>query len=49
MYVYWVTNGLVTSSAPTLFATREKAERDAAEQNSMRGFDVFWVVEVEVF
>ena len=49
MYVYWVTSFKATELQPMLFATREKAERDAVEQNEMRGEEVFYVVELEVF
>jgi hypothetical protein len=49
MYVYWVTSLKSTGLQPMLFATREKAERDAQEQNEMRGEEVFYVVELEVF
>lgn len=49
MYVYWVTSQRPTQSIPMLFATEEKAERDAMEQNSMHEDQPFIVVEVEVF
>ena len=49
MYVYCVTHFKATELQPMLFATREKAERDAREQNEMRGEEIFYVVELAVF